>query len=136
MELPSTPAKKAFNTRRKIEVRMLIVLEKSTHELILSQPLQTIKKRYKIAGTFLIGFSGTYNITNRNCKFSFATPITDKGSFVQQMFAQGAYELESLNDENERNIIVEGIQKQIIHVHSRETYQPEVVSSKFSNKNQ
>ena len=36
-----------INTRSKIEEHMLIVMDKSTHEEHLSQPLQTIIKQYK-----------------------------------------------------------------------------------------
>ena len=42
-ELPSKLLEQiAFNTRPKIEERMLIVMDKSTHEEHLSQPFQTI----------------------------------------------------------------------------------------------
>ena len=45
MELPSKLLEQiAFNTRPKIEEHMLIVMDKSTHEVHLSQPLQTKKK--------------------------------------------------------------------------------------------
>ena len=37
----------AFNTRLKIEEHMLIVMDKSTHDKHLSQPLQTNKKNLK-----------------------------------------------------------------------------------------
>ena len=43
MELPSKLSEQiAFNTRAKIEEHMLIVMDKSTHEENLSQPLQRI----------------------------------------------------------------------------------------------
>ena len=45
----------AFNTRPKIEEHMLIIMDKSTHEEHLSQPLQTNNKQIKIAVTFLTG---------------------------------------------------------------------------------
>ena len=45
MELPSKLLEQiAYNTRPKIEEHMLIVMDKSTHEEHLSQPLQTKKK--------------------------------------------------------------------------------------------
>ena len=45
MELSSKILEKsAFNTRPKIEEQILIVMEKSTHEELLSQLLQTINK--------------------------------------------------------------------------------------------
>ena len=37
----------AFNTKRKKQEHMLIVMDKSTHGEHLSQPLQTINKQYK-----------------------------------------------------------------------------------------
>ena len=43
---------------------MLIVIDKSTHEEHLSQPLQTKNKQLKIAVTFLTGYNGNLNITN------------------------------------------------------------------------
>ena len=56
MELPSELLEqKAFNKKRKIEEHMLIVMDKSTHEEHLTQPLQTNNKQFKIAVTFLTG---------------------------------------------------------------------------------
>ena len=53
MELLSKLLQKtAFNTRPKIEEHMLIVMDKSTHEEHLSQPLQTRNKHFKKAVTF------------------------------------------------------------------------------------
>ena len=48
----------AFNTRPKIEEHMLIVMDKSTHEEHLAQPLQTNNKQFKTAVTFQNGFNG------------------------------------------------------------------------------
>ena len=48
---------------------MLIVLDKSTHEGSLSQPLQTNKKQYKIAVTFLTGYNGIFNLRSKKIKF-------------------------------------------------------------------
>ena len=61
----------AFNTRRKIEEHMLIVMDKSTHEEHLNQPLQTNNKQFKVAVIFLTGFNGIFNLTNSNIKFYF-----------------------------------------------------------------
>ena len=70
MELPSKLLEqKTFNTRPKIEDQMLIIMDKSTHEEPLSQPLQTNNKQFKIAGTFLTGYNGKINVTNKNNKF-------------------------------------------------------------------
>ena len=47
MELPSKILEQIdFDTRPKIEEPMLNVIDKSTHEEHLSQPVQTKKKRY------------------------------------------------------------------------------------------
>ena len=54
----------AFNAIPKIKEHMLIVMNKSTPGEHLSQPLQTNKKRFKIAVTFLTGFNGLFNVTN------------------------------------------------------------------------
>ena len=63
MELPSKLLEQiAYNTRPKIEEHMLIVMDKSTHEEHLSQPLQTNNKQFKIAVTFLSGYNGIFNV--------------------------------------------------------------------------
>ena len=65
MELPSNLLKQiALNTRPKIEEHMLIVMDKSTHEDHLSQPLQTNNKQFKIAVTFLTAYNGIFNVTS------------------------------------------------------------------------
>ena len=72
MELPSNLLEQiAFNTRLKIEEHMLLLMDKSTHEEHLSQPLQTNKKQFKIANTFLTGYNGILNVTNSYNKFYF-----------------------------------------------------------------
>ena len=88
----------AFNTRSKIEEHMLIVMDKSTHEEHLSQPLQTNNKQFKIAITFLSAYNGIFNITNLNNKFFFKKSFDD-GEFIQISISPGAYEIESLDDE-------------------------------------
>ena len=66
MELPSKIIEKiAFNTKPKIEEHMLIVMEKSIHEEQISQPLQTKIIQFKIAITFLTGYNGIFNVTNK-----------------------------------------------------------------------
>ena len=53
MELPSKLLEQiAFNTRPKIEEHMLIIMDKSTHEEHLFEPLQTNNKQFKIAVNF------------------------------------------------------------------------------------
>ena len=97
----------AFNTRAKIEEHMLIVMDKSTHEEHLSQPLQTNNKQFKIAVTFLTAYNGIFNVTDKNNKFYFLKSITDEGH-IQITIPPCAYELENLNNEIKRIIIDEG----------------------------
>ena len=69
MELPSQLIiQTAQNTRPKIEKHMLIVINKRTHEEYLSQSLQTNNKQFKIAVTFLTGYNGNFNVTDKNNK--------------------------------------------------------------------
>ena len=105
MELPSKLLQQiAYTTRPKIEEHMLIVMDKSTHEEHLPQPLQTNNKQFKIAVTFLSGYNGIFNITNRNNKFYFKKNLIDE-DFIQITIPNGAYEIESLNNEIKRIII-------------------------------
>ena len=48
---------------------MSIVMDKSTHEEHLSQPLQTNINQINIAVTFIAGYIGIINVTNENKKF-------------------------------------------------------------------
>ena len=99
MELPSKLLEqKASNARPKIEERMLIVMDKNTHEEHLSQPLQTNIKQFKIAVTFLTGFNGIFNVTNTNIKFCIKKSFND-GDLLQNTISPGAYEIESLNNQ-------------------------------------
>ena len=86
---------------------MLIVMDKSTHEEHLSQPLQTNNKQFKIAVTFLTAYNGIFNVTNRNNKFHFMKSITDEDGFVQITIPPGAYEIEALDKEIKRIVIGE-----------------------------
>ena len=105
MELPSKLLEQiAFNTRPKIEEHMLIVMDQSTHEEHLSQPLQTNNKQFKIAVTFLTGYNGIFNVTNANNKFYFTKSITDDDHIIITI-PPGAYEIESLNNEIKKIII-------------------------------
>ena len=61
----------AYITRPKIEEHMLVIMNKSTHEEHLFQPLQTNIKQFKIAVTFLTGYNGIFNVTNSNNKILF-----------------------------------------------------------------
>ena len=116
MELPSKILEQiAFNTRPKIEEHMLIVMEKSTHEEHLSQPLQTNNKQFKIAITFLTGYNGFFNVTNANNNFFFTKSISDEDGFVQITIPPGASEIESLNNEIKRIIIDEGYYNELTY---------------------
>ena len=106
MELPSKLLEQiAFNTRPKIEEHMLIIMDKSTQEEHLSQPLQTNKKQYKVGITFLSCYNGIFNITSDNNKFYFPKSITDDDHNILITIPPGSYKIESLNDEIKRIII-------------------------------
>ena len=105
MELPSKLLEQtAYNTGPKIEEHMLIVMDKSTHEELLSQPLQTNNKQFRIAVTFLNAYNGIFSITNKNDKIYFKKQIIEE-DFIQITVPTGAYEIESLNEELKRIII-------------------------------
>ena len=107
MELPSKLLEQiAYNTRSRMEEHMLIVMDKSTHEEHLFHSLQTNNKQFKIAITFLSAYNGIFNITNRNNNFDFKKFLIDE-DFIQIRIPEGAYEIESLNDEIKRIIIDE-----------------------------
>ena len=113
MEHPSKLLEQiAFNTRPKLEEHMLIIMDKSTHEEHLSQPLQTNNKQFKIAVTFLSGYNGIFNVTNSNNKFYFKKSFED-GEFIQIRLPEGAYEIESINSEIKRIIIEKGYYTEI-----------------------
>ena len=109
MELPSKLLEQiAFNLRPKIEELMLILMDKSTHEEHLTQPIQTYNKKFKIALTFLTGYNGIFNVTNSNIKFYFTTSTSDfEPSLI--IIPPGAYEIESLDAEIKRICINEGL---------------------------
>ena len=107
MELPSKLLEQiAFNTRPKIEEHLLIVMNKSTHEEHLFQPLQTNNKQFKVAITFLSAYNGIFNVTNSNNKFYFFKSISDE-DHIQISIRPGVYEIEALNNEIKR-IIIDG----------------------------
>ena len=95
-----------INTRPKIEEHMLIVMDKSTHEELLYQPLQTNNKQFKVAITFQSANNGIFNVENRNNKFHFRKSLAEE-VFIQIRIPNGAYEIESLNNEIKRNNIDE-----------------------------
>ena len=75
---------------------MLVVMNKSTLEELLSQSLKRNNKQIKITFTLLTGYNGIFNITNRNNKVSFRTAIVDNGISNITIF-RDAHELESLD---------------------------------------
>ena len=83
---------------------MLVVMDKSTYEEHLSQPLQANIKQFKVAVLFLIGYNGKFNVTNSNNKFYFIKSIADKDGYIQNTIPLGAYEIENLNKEIKRII--------------------------------
>ena len=106
MELPSKLLEQiAFNTRPKIGEHMVIIMDESTHEEHLFQPLQTNNKQFKIAVTFLSAYYGIFNVTSQNNKFYFTKSITDDNHYIMITIPPGAYEIESLDDEIKRIII-------------------------------
>ena len=106
MELPSKLLEQiVYNTRSKTQEKILIIMDKSTHQEHLFQPLQTNNKQFKTAVTFLSAYNGIFNVTNENNKFYFTKSITDDNRYIMITIPPGAYEIESLNDEIKRIII-------------------------------
>ena len=67
---------------------MLIVMDKSTHEEHLSQPLQTNNKQVEIAVTFLSGYNGIFNVTNSNTKFFSRRQLMTKMVLFKLLYLQ------------------------------------------------
>ena len=86
---------------------MLIVMDESTHEEHLSQPLQTNKKQFKIAVTFLTAYNSDFKVTKSINKFYFTISNSDEDGLIQITISAGAYKIKSLNKENKRIIIDE-----------------------------
>ena len=91
---------------------MLIVMNKSTHEEHLFQPLETTNKQFKIAITFLSAYNGIFNVTNSDNKFYFFKSISDE-DHIQITIRPGVYEIEALNNEIKRIIIDEGFYTEV-----------------------
>ena len=127
MELPSKLLEQiAYNTRSKIEKHMLIVMDKSTHDEHLYQPLQTNNKQFKIAVIFLTGYNGIFNLTPKNKKFYFMKSSTNEDGFLQIIIPPGAYEIEALDKEIKRIVIGED--------HYTEAKYPFKIKPNFSTK--
>ena len=94
MELPSKIIEQiAFDTRPTIEEHILIVMDKSIHEEHLSQSIPTNNKQYKIAVTFLTGYNGIFNVTNKREIKNY--PFTMKPNFsIDFRFYYGNFILE------------------------------------------
>ena len=108
MELPTKLLEQIiFDTRPKNDEHTFFLLDKSTHEERLSQPLQTNKKQFKIPVTFLTAYNGFFNVTNSNNKFYFKKTLIEE-DFIQKTIPSGAYELELLNNEIKRITIDKG----------------------------
>ena len=84
----------AFNTRPKIEEHLLTVMNETTHEEHLFQPLQMINKQFKIADNFLAAYNGIFNVTSSNNKFHFLKSFTDD-NHIQITVRPGVYEIEA-----------------------------------------
>ena len=85
MELPNEILEQiGFNTRSRSEETMLVVMDKSTHEEHLSQPLQTNIKQFEIAVTFLTGYNGNFNVTHSKIMSYFKKTNSDAEEFFQK----------------------------------------------------
>ena len=80
MEFPNKLLEQiAFKSTPKIEELLLISMDESTHEEHLLQPLQTIKKQFKITITFLSVYNGFFNVANSNNKVYFKKSFAEEG---------------------------------------------------------
>ena len=90
-----------FKAKRVIKELRLIVLVESTDEEILYQPLQTNNHWFEFPVSFLTGYNGVFNITNKMIEVSFTTSYIDD-CFILIIILSGVHELASLNDEIKR----------------------------------
>ena len=83
---------------------MLIAMDKYTDEEHWSQPLQTKNRQYRIAVTFLTGYNG-FSLLQAKLEVSIAQ--THIRMMISLFFSilPGAYELQSLDNENKRSFI-------------------------------
>ena len=105
---------------------MLIVMDRSTHEEHLSQPLETKNKQFKIAVFFLAAYIGSFNVTNSNDEFYFKKTITDADDFIQTTISPGVHEIKSLHIEFRRIITEKG--------HYTEDQYPFITKPNFSTQ--
>ena len=85
---------------------MLTFMDKSTHKEHLAQPLQTNNKQFKIAVTFLTGYNGIFNVTEKNILIYSARLLTGEKLWIT--IPPGAFEIEILKNESKRIIFDEG----------------------------
>ena len=83
-------------------------MKNSIHEEQLSVSLQSNNQQFKIAVTSLTGYNGIFKVTDKNNNFFSAKSINEKYGSIQILIPQGAYELESINDETKRITFDEG----------------------------
>ena len=108
MEVPSKLLEQiAFNTRPKIEERMLIDMDKFVMKSTYLNRYKLIINNFKVAIMFLTGYKCIFNVTDKNKKYYFIKSITDRDGYIQITISPGAYKIESLNNEIKRIIIVE-----------------------------
>ena len=102
MDVPSKLLEQgAFNTRPKIKEHIIVVMDKTTHERHLSQPLKTNIRQFKVAINFLTDYDSIFKDTNSNNKISFAKSFTDNDGFNQTTIPTSADEIERLNEETD-----------------------------------
>ena len=63
--------------------------------------IRTDSKQFKIAITFLTGYNGIFNVTNKNNKFYFRKSINDE-DFIRNTILPGAYEIKGFDKEIKR----------------------------------
>ena len=63
-------------------------MDKSTHEEHLSQSNQTNNKQLKISVTFLTGYNGIFNVTDKDNKFFFRKSVSDEDGFFSNNISQ------------------------------------------------
>ena len=85
---------------------MLVVMDKSTPEEHLIHSLQINIEQFKIAVTFLTGYNGIHNMTNKIKKLYFTVSMNGD-DFNQRTIPPGEYKIKSLKNEIRRNNIEE-----------------------------
>ena len=108
MELPSEFLEQmVFNRELKIEEHVLVVMDKLTHEEILSQSIQSNNQIIEVAVTFLTGCNDFFNLRTKINEF-YSTVSINNDDFSVITISTDAYEIEYLNLEIVRNNTKEG----------------------------